>query len=275
MQHLKEMEKLIRKLSHRHHTYQVFSDFVEMAACSISNAVDPRHYEEREKRYMDIVRKYDKEEVEVFPKLLGHLTMALEEGFDDVLGKLYGTLEIHSKQAGQFFTPYEVSRMMAKMTLADNQAKAIIEERGFIRASEPACGAGGMIIALAQALMDEGVNYQQHLHVTAVDVDLTAALMAYVQLSLLHIPAVVVHGDTLRMEEFSHWYTPVHVMGLWDYKLKREDRAPEKEAQDSSAEQVPAEEKPTPQVTEAEAEERVVPPHREKVEGEKRQLSLF
>jgi type I restriction-modification system DNA methylase subunit len=225
MNHLKDMEKLIRSLSIRRHTHQVFSDFVEMAACAISNAVDPRFQEEREKRYMDIVRKYDKEEVEVFPKLLGHLTMALEEGFDDVLGKLYGTLEIHSKQAGQFFTPYEVSSMMAKMTLADGHAKNIIKERGFIRASEPACGAGGMVIALAEALKDEDINYQQHLHVTAVDIDLTAALMAYVQLSLLHIPAVVVHGDTLRMQEFSHWYTPAHVMGLWDHRLRREERA--------------------------------------------------
>jgi type I restriction-modification system DNA methylase subunit len=262
MNHLKAMEKLIRSLSTRRHTHQVFSDFVEMAVCAISNAVDPRFREEREKRYMDIVRKYDKEEVEVFPKLLGHLTMALEEGFDDVLGKLYGTLEIHSKQAGQFFTPYKVSRMMAKMTLADDQAKRIIEDKGFIRASEPDCGAGGLVIALAEALTDDGINYQQHLHVTAVDIDLTAALMAYVQLSLLHIPAVVVHGDTLRMEEFSHWYTPAHVMGCWDGKLKRKERGEGK-----SEESITPEKSPTPQVTEAKPEA---------VVSEKgRQLSLF
>jgi type I restriction-modification system DNA methylase subunit len=264
MNHLKEMEKLIRSLSPRHHTRQAFSDFVEMAACAISNTVDPQFKKEREKRYMDIVRKYDKEGVEVFPKLLGHLTMALEEGFDDVLGKLYSSLEIHNAHAGQFFTPYEVSRMMAKMTLADGHGKEIIDEKGFIRASEPACGAGGLVIALAEALKEDGINYQQHLHITAVDVDLTAALMAYVQLSLLHIPAVVVHGDTLRMEEFSHWYTPAHIMGLWDYKLRREERGESKPKE--PVEESSREEQPTPQVTEAQPAEKV---------QRERQLSLF
>ena len=33
-------------------------------------------------------------------------------------------------------------------------------------------------------------------------------LMAYIQLSLYGIPAVVIHGNTLTMETWSHWYTP-------------------------------------------------------------------
>ena len=68
-------------------------------------------------------------------------------------------------------------------------------------------------------------------------------------------------------------YTPAHIMGLWDCKLKREGQRegkPEEPVEDSSKE-----EKPTPHVTEAELEERVKPTYREKVEGNKRQLSLF
>ena len=259
--HLKEMEKLIRSLSPRHRTYQVFSDFVEMAACSISNAVDPSHYEEREKRYMDIVKKYKKEEVDAFPKLLGHLTMALEEEPSDVLGNLYHSLEIQNERAGQFFTPYHVSKMMAKMILADNSPKTIIEEKGFIRASEPACGAGGMVIALAEALKEDGINYQDRLHVTAVDLDPTCVHMAYVQCSLLHIPAVIVHGNTLTLEEFSHWRTPAHIMGFWDSKLKRGEPRTENgtDAQEMVAERTTDESvtQPTPQITEAKREEKV------------------
>ena len=36
--------------------------------------------------------------------------------------------------------------------------------------------------------------------------------MAYVQCSLLHIPALIVHGDTLRAETYSVWRTFAHVM---------------------------------------------------------------
>ena len=78
-----------------------------------------------------------------------------------------------------------------------------------------------MIIGLAETMQKRGINYQQCLHVTAVDLDPQCVNMSYVQFSLLHIPAVVVHGNTLSMEEFGHWYTPAHIMGLWDYRLMK------------------------------------------------------
>jgi len=43
--------------------------------------------------------------------------------------------------------------------------------------------------------------------------------MAYVQLSLLHVPAVVIHGDMLLLEEYGHWHTPAHILGGWRYRL--------------------------------------------------------
>ena len=80
-----------------------------------------------------------------------------------------------------------------------------------------------MVIALAEAMLEAGVNYQEHLHVTAIDVDLKCVHMAYLQFSLLHIPAVIVHGNTLSLEEWSHWHTPAHLMGGWNGKLRRRE----------------------------------------------------
>jgi len=108
---------------------------------------------------------------------------------------------------------------MAKMTITDD-VEAKIADRGYVSASEPACGGGAMIIALAHERRDAGINFQQHLHVTAVDVDVKCVHMAYLQFSLLHIPAVVVHGNTLSMKEHSAWLTPAHIMGGWWYRLK-------------------------------------------------------
>jgi hypothetical protein len=111
---------------------------------------------------------------------------------------------------------------MAKMLVHD--AKQLVAEQAFIRAHEPCVGSGAMVIALAQALREEGINYQQCLHVTAIDLDLLAAYMAYVHCTLLHIPAIIVHGDTLRAQTYSVWRTFAHVMGCWDAKLARDPR---------------------------------------------------
>jgi hypothetical protein len=81
-----------------------------------------------------------------------------------------------------------------------------------------------MVIALAQELKAQGINYQQCLHVTAIDVDLLAVYMAYIHCTLLHIPAIILHGETLRATTYSVWRTFAHVMGFWDGKLARDSR---------------------------------------------------
>jgi hypothetical protein len=219
--HQKELTKLISSLAYRHSAWQVFADFAEMAAISLSNAVDPAQREGREARYLELVKRYSNEEIGKFPQMLAQLTQALEADPSDILGRTFHDLELHNKWAGQFFTPFTVCQMMAKMTLSKEDAEAIIAKRGFVRASEPAVGSGAMVITLARAFNDAGINYQQHLHVTAVDVDLKCVHMAYAQLSLLHVPAIIVHGNSLSLEEHSRWYTPAHIMGGWGCKLKR------------------------------------------------------
>ena len=220
--HQKELVKLIGGLAYRHSQWQVFSDFVEMAAISISNAVDFAQRDKREERYLEIVKRYTPDELQRFPQMFGELTLALEDGPSDVLGRTFHDLELHNKWAGQFFSPYHLCRMMAKMTIGDtNHLEQRIRERGFVTAQEPAAGSGAMIIALAHEMRDAGINYQRHFHVKAVDVDLKCVHMAYLQFSLLHIPAVIVHGNSLNLEEFGRWFTPAHIMDGWDWKLRR------------------------------------------------------
>lgn len=232
MIHRKNLIKLIEANGRQHGTWQVFSDFVEMAAISLSNAVDRAQSEGREARYMEIVSRYSREEVERFPQMLGELVMELENGPADVLGQVFMEMELGNKWHGQFFTPYEICRLMAGM-MVDDHMRGLIEARGFIRANEPTSGGGAMIIALADEMQRVGINYQRHLHVVAQDLDIKAVHMTYVQLALLHIPAVVIQGNTLALEERSRWYTPAHVLGGWSWKLKaaeRRDELPREEA---------------------------------------------
>jgi hypothetical protein len=154
--------------------------------------------------------------------MLGELVLALEYGPDDVLGKVFGELDLGNSARGQFFTPYALCRLMARLNVGTGtEVRQRIEQRGFIRLNEPAVGAGAMVIAMAESLQEQQINYQQHLHVIAQDVDSRAVHMAYLQFSLLHIPAVVILGNTLTLEEREHWYTPAHILGLWRTKLHR------------------------------------------------------
>ena len=42
--------------------------------------------------------------------------------------------------------------------------------------------------------------------------------MAYLQLSLYGIPAVIIHGNSLTNEEWSRWYTPVYMVEGWPFR---------------------------------------------------------
>jgi len=220
--YLATLERALRQLSYSQHLFTTFRHFVELSAIAFSNAADPINKAAREEQYLRIVKQYTPEAFQKFPELLGMLTLCLEQEPTEVLGVLYHRLELHNEQAGQFFTPYPLCRAMAKMLVHD--AKHLVAEQEFIRVHEPCVGSGAMVIALAQTLREEGINYQQQLHVTAIDIDLLAVHMAYVHCTLLHIPAIIVHGDTLRATTFSVWRTFAHVLGFWDVKLARDSR---------------------------------------------------
>ena len=151
--------------------------------------------------------------------------MALEDAPGDVLGVIFTARESPNKHPGHFFTPYPVCLMMAQGTLGDaKDALALIDDKGFVSAMEPACGAGAMVIALAEAMRAAGLNYQRHLHVTAIDIDQRAVHMGYIQFSLLHIPAHVIVGNSLSNEVREHWFTPAHILGGWGARLASQER---------------------------------------------------
>ena len=97
-------------------------------------------------------------------------------------------------------------------------------DKPFVTLSEPACGSGSMCIAFAETMRENGYNPQQQLWVQCWDIDQLAAEMCYLQLSLLHIPAEIVIGDTLSLEVRSVMRTPAHHLGFWDSKLAVRDQ---------------------------------------------------
>lgn len=221
--HIKELISLINKIAYMHTLREVFRDFVEIAAISISNSVDPCQYEEREKQYMNLIKKYDPERQKLFPEAFTQLVLALEHEAQasapsDVLGQIFMDMGLGDK--GQFFTPQHVCDMLGRMSLSEPD-KAIAEN-GYISLLEPCCGGGAMVLGFAQALLDCKYDYSRQMVVTAIDADIRCVHMCYTQLSLYGIPAVVIHGDSLSLKEWSHWYTPLYMLHGWRWRTQLE-----------------------------------------------------
>lgn len=231
--HAKTIAKRLKSVGYAHDLYRVFSDCMEVMAISISNAVDLSQAAEREARYLAIIKRYDRNTVSMFAQVLGDVCMGLEAGPCDLLGQAFGELEVHNAARGQFFTPFEVCRLMAGLTISDGAAmRQAIQDKGYVTLVEPACGSGAMVLAMAEQFQLRGLNYQKQLHVTAVDLDARAAHMAFVQLSLLHIPAIVIVGNSLTQKCSERWYTPAHILGGWHERLSNnQGESPQRAAQ--------------------------------------------
>ena len=209
MNEKKEIIRRIQRISGQWSPYQVFTDWVECVALTIQNGCyafckgEDELYQKREQRYCSIIKKYIDEEQNLIVEMAGLLTMAMENEISDMLGEIYMESGCGNKNTGQFFTPFNVSKMCADMTLLQSD----FEKDGIISVNEPSCGAGGMIIAMASILKDRGINYQKKMRVVAQDLDWKAVYMTYVQLSMYGIDAVVVQGDTL-LDPYHIQYPP-------------------------------------------------------------------
>lgn len=189
-----DLQKTILSMSGRYTAYEIFMDWIQCSAIAVQNSLCQIHdklWQSREEDYRRIINKYSKEEREKFPVMLAWLVEELEDDPRDVLGEVFMRSGMGSDAGGQFFTPFNISQMMAALSTQ------VPEEGEKVRLNEPSCGSGGSIIAAALALREKGVNYQKCMQVVAQDLDWRCVYMCYVQLSYMGIDAVCVQGDTL------------------------------------------------------------------------------
>jgi hypothetical protein len=204
----KQFIKVFNDLARHRERHDVLADFLEMAFCAIRKKTLPpgSDADAIEARYMAVVGRNTKEDVRAMPELLGITALAMQEGGCDFLGQIVVELELPNQHMGQFFTPYDVSRMMAEMTF--DTVDEIIAEQGFVTVQEPACGAGGMIIAAADVLAARGFDIGCQLYMDATDISPMCFRMSYLQASLRGIPAIIRRGNTLSREMFEQAVTP-------------------------------------------------------------------
>lgn len=213
----KQFIGLFGQTARYHHRYKVFSDFVQCGAIAMHNRFCPD--EELEKQYLAIIKGYEREDVERLAHLLALVRIALNAQACDFLGMTFMQLELGDKHRGQFFTPWSVASMMARLQFTGLEQK--LQTQPFVTISEPGCGAGGMMIAAAVEMQALGYEPSQHMWVSCVDIDVVAVSMAYIQLSSLGIPGEIVLGNALANERRLVMYTPMHWLGKWSLRIQQ------------------------------------------------------
>lgn len=190
----------------------------------------PKRKADREKEYERCIKELGGD-VEIPAKLFAIVTMALENNPDqDFLGKLYMQLNLGSHWHGQFFTPYDVCKMMSLITIGDT-VRSKAEDRDYIAVSDPACGAGATLISAANTFKERGINYQEKVLFVGQDIDRVVGQMCYIQLSLLGCAGYICIADTIanpvvgsvlqpdeqKGQEF--WYTPLYYSNRWQMRI--------------------------------------------------------
>ena len=229
---IEEFINLFKELSYGKNEFQVWIDLIDCMAVAISNRVDKKHYDAREKVYLDAIKRFD--DPSKVAMAIPILAIALENNPNqDFLGKVCQTLGLLSSMKAQFFTPMSVSGLMANLQLDVADVKQKVAEQGYITICDPACGAGSTMIAAADILRCiDGFNYQTQALFIGCDIDPLVAKMCYIQLSLLGCPGYVVVTDTLTnptegdpllpviKEDQDYWFTPMFFASGWTMRRK-------------------------------------------------------
>jgi hypothetical protein len=192
--------KHLRSASHRHRVDTVFDDWIALIAWEIRRVpgqaleVDAlAHYQAHIER-LDR-REYTMDQWDHMLTALATLQESLATTWGDPLGQVFHALELHNTYQGQFFTPYEISRCMAAMTVTAS-VDTLIDEQGWVSVLDPACGAGSQLISFAEAVVARGHD-RSAIRAVGVDIDYRCVLMSYIQTSMLGIPAVIHYGNSL------------------------------------------------------------------------------
>ena len=215
-EHETELFHQLSTLEGRYRIGDVFRDFLYYSALRISNLCESVHLQERQKEMEELLQKYENHPIleKCFLSLTKAIVCNQQRGvLRDVLGAIFEAIGLSNAVTGQFFTPEHICRLMTKMTTGDKIPE--LEKKPYITVSDPCIGSGRMLLAFANEMQDQGYNYCTQMVGMAVDIDSTCVYMSYIQFSLYGIPAVVIHGNSLLVQEWSRWYTPAYILCGW------------------------------------------------------------
>lgn len=200
-----DFRKVLRQLSHSHDSARVFEAFTCLSACALAAQT-------RESEYLEEAKKWDKPELNLLAEAFAALVSEMEtKPFEDIIGEYCMECALSKKGQqwnGEFHTPKYICDLMAQMLVGNTSS---LPDEGPITICEPTCGAGAMILSLAELCSPE---IRRRLRVTAVDISRTACNMTFINTTLWGIPTRVIHGDSLSLDCWAAW-SNIHYIAPW------------------------------------------------------------
>jgi hypothetical protein len=128
----KEIIHLLLPLTDRHRPFTVFSDWLCLSKHALSRlhaSMDAGDSPEIQAEFDRARSRYGKAGVDAMSRALALLLHESSSRYVDTVGDVYMGLEIGSTQSGQYFTPWEVCRLMASLSAGSpEQVLGRIEE---------------------------------------------------------------------------------------------------------------------------------------------------
>ena len=185
----KEWNKVFNKLRHKHDTWQIFSDWLDLTIDGFTIPgmkplfQHPDKYSEQEYIYFsDMFRAY----IQSMDKVL------VDRPYFDFLGEWWESDQnMTNKFKAQFFTPMHVVDLMCQVTLSDDMS-----ERPKVM-SDCCCGSGRFGLAWH--------HYRPMDWFFLADLDDYAVKMTLINMCLHGMRGVVAHMNTLTYEVFGVW----------------------------------------------------------------------
>jgi type I restriction enzyme M protein len=192
--YLREFNSLFSLVGRRHDISRVFDDFLTIVICCLARQT-------QENLYLDTVRKYDKDELNNFAKVLGTLFIIYDNeiakgNWIDPLGDYYESLASNHKKSGfgQFFTPKSLCDIMADITVESEDYGNTI--------NDPTVGSGRTFLAANRVC--KGNFY------VGQDIDHMCVKMCCINMAMHGLKGEVFHMDTLRNQSPWNTYTINH-----------------------------------------------------------------
>jgi type I restriction-modification system DNA methylase subunit len=136
--------------------------------------------------FVDCLSKYSRAEGEEFSRLFDLYTSCVEAmPFQDILGQLFMRLDVNSASSGQYFSPFEIAELMARMQFDREHFARLAEEKGVVTVCDPAVGSGVMLLAYAKIVNESlGRWYVNKLRLYGMDIDIRCVHMCSIQLRM-------------------------------------------------------------------------------------------
>lgn len=211
----KDWDSTFAELASQLGAYEAWSTWIYITAVSFAEAAGNRIEKLSSHKKHLLERLSDQQK-----GLVWQLTSTMAEAFElqpyqDFIGERYMAIKLNDKSKAQLFTPYPVAQMAARLSFDPEEVRKQIREKGFITVDDCAIGAGALPIAVVERLTEQGIDIPSQVWVSGADVSEIALLQAYIQLSLLEVPAVLAKGDTIYCKFEYDLYTLAAITPGW------------------------------------------------------------